>query len=101
LASADSRGTLKLWDVPTAKERASIRPPNGSFGSFFLQSLAFAPDGKTVVATMMVGGPPKPGPVLKEWNATDGKPLRTYRGTGNGFPMVLSGDGTIVGGRGA
>jgi WD40 repeat protein len=97
LASADSRGTLKLWVVPTVKERASIRPPDGTFGSFFLQSLAFATHGKTVVATLMVGGPPKPGPVLKEWNATDGKSLSTYRGTGKGFPMVVSGDGTIVG----
>jgi WD40 repeat protein len=96
LASADTRGTLKLWDVPTAKKRADVRNPDGSFGSFFLQSLAFTADSKTVVATMMLG-PPRPGPVVKEWNAADGKERSTYPGTAKGFPIVLSGDATMVG----
>jgi RNA polymerase sigma factor (sigma-70 family) len=96
MASADSRGTLKLWDVAAAKERATIRNAGSIFGTFFLQSLAFTADGKAVVATMMLGAP-EPGPVLREWNVADGKERTTYRGTAKGFPIALSGDATVVG----
>jgi RNA polymerase sigma factor (sigma-70 family) len=90
LASADSRGTVKLWDVANAKERSTI--PNPAH-SFFLQSLVVASDGQTVIATLMG----KEGLDLKEWEVAGGKERTTYRGNAkNGFPLGLSGDGTIV-----
>jgi RNA polymerase sigma factor (sigma-70 family) len=103
LASADSRGTLKLWDVATAKERASFSNKDSTFRSFFLQSLAFASDSKTVVATMSLVNPDQRSDtvVLKEWNLADGKEGTIYQAAAKdspkGFPLVVSGDASIVG----
>jgi WD40 repeat protein len=50
LASADSKGTVKLWNVADAKERITIPNPGQTF---FLQSLVATPNGRTVVGTPM------------------------------------------------
>jgi uncharacterized protein (TIGR03067 family) len=101
LASGDSRGTLKLWDVGTAKERASIRPPDDTPGSFWFQSFAFPADSKTVIGTMMLAWPreERSALVLKEWDAADGKERTIYRpkAKDSPVPLAISGDATIVG----
>jgi WD40 repeat protein len=89
LASADTKGTVMLWDVATAKERVTIPNPGHSF---FLQSLVVTPYGKTVIATLMG----KDDLELKEWDVAGGKERATYPGKLNGFPVGLSGDGTVV-----
>src|SRR5262249_52172521 len=71
LASADTRGTVKLWDVARALERASIANPGHSF---LLQSLVVASDGKRVIATLMGAH----GPDLKAWDVATGKERVTY-----------------------
>jgi WD40 repeat protein len=48
LASANSDGTVKLWDVTTAKEKASLGQPVDFFPLF--SCVAFTPDGKTLAA---------------------------------------------------
>jgi RNA polymerase sigma factor (sigma-70 family) len=101
LASADSRGTLKLWDAGTAKERASIRPPDDAHGSFWFQSFAFTADSKSVVATMMLGWPreERSALVLKVWDTANGKEQTIYqpKAKDSPVPVVVSGDATIVG----
>jgi hypothetical protein len=90
LVSADSKGTVKLWDVAGTKERITIPNPDHTF---FLQSLVVTSDGKTVVATLMG----QDGQNLKEWDVASGKERATYRGTpDNGFPLGFSGDGSVV-----
>jgi RNA polymerase sigma factor (sigma-70 family) len=103
LASGDSRGTLKLWDTATNKERATVPPPAEAHGSFWFQSFAFPADSKTVVGTMMLYWPreERSALVLKEWDAADGKERATYPAKAKAdvkdSPMVVSGDGSIVG----
>jgi hypothetical protein len=107
LATADSRGTLKLWDVATAKERATFPNRDSTFATFFLQPLAFTSDSQTAVATIMLADPDREGSAvaLKEWNIADGKERTIYKAIYEAkdknslkpTPMVISGDATIVG----
>jgi RNA polymerase sigma factor (sigma-70 family) len=101
LASADSRGTLKLWDVATARERTSIANPESSF---LRQSLAFTRDGKTLVTTMLTHGEGWDGLAVKLWEAATGKERSTFwnplpegdRVYTGGDAVALSADGKTV-----
>jgi RNA polymerase sigma factor (sigma-70 family) len=76
LASTDAKGTLKLWDAATGKERFSIRHPDGSF---FLQPLAFTADGKQLLAMMRLNTGEGDGAIIvKAWEVDSGKELATY-----------------------
>jgi WD40 repeat protein len=100
LASADSRGTLKLWDVTCARERADLRNTGGTFRSFLLQTLTFTSNSQCLVATMMLADlkRERSGVVLKEWDVASGKERSTYGGTpAKGFPLILSPDAAFVG----
>jgi WD40 repeat protein len=89
LASADSRGTLKLWEVASGRERSTIRNANSTF---FLQSMAVTADGDTLLATMMGQGG---GPVLKLWQIATGKEQATFP-SGDGGVTALSADAKTV-----
>ena len=50
LATADSRGLLKLWDTTTAEVTVLDRQPPGKTPAGEVQSIAFSPDGKMLAA---------------------------------------------------
>jgi WD40 repeat protein len=43
--SGGDDGTLRLWDLRTCEERATLRAPEGT-----VRALAISPDGRTVVS---------------------------------------------------
>jgi WD40 repeat protein len=94
LASGDLNGTVKLWDLPTDKERAAFRAYRNP-----VQSLAFSPDGKTLAS----GGGVSDGrgnwvaSEVKLWSATTGKELATLTGHPSEVQtVVFSPDGKIL-----
>jgi WD40 repeat protein len=54
LASGSNDGTLKLWDVAKAKERATLRPQS-DLKENRVHSVVFMPDGKTLALGIMDG----------------------------------------------
>ncbi len=90
LASADSRGTLKLWDEATAKERVNVQNPKSSF---FLQQCAFTADGKALVSTMMSADVEEGMVLIKEWEVTSGRERATFWPSSGGGFLAVSGDG--------
>src|SRR5438132_8870524 len=49
LASGSADDTIKLWDVTTGKEKATLK---GGLGLGIVASVAFSPDGKTLAASV-------------------------------------------------
>jgi WD40 repeat protein len=54
LASGSNDGAVKLWDVATGRERATLLNPffagRPEKGRFRVESLAFTPDGRTLAS---------------------------------------------------
>ncbi|MFO0905980.1 MAG: WD40 repeat domain-containing protein [Pirellulales bacterium] len=76
LASASYDGTLKLWDMTTGREAATLGEYKGCLGY-----VAFSPDGKTL-ATGAIGSPigyPDLG-YVKLWDVATGKVRATVAG---------------------
>jgi WD40 repeat protein len=75
LASASYDGTLKLWDMTTGKERATLGEYKGCLGY-----VAFSPDGKTLASGAI--GSPGFFPDLKQvklWDVATGKVRTTLK----------------------
>jgi WD40 repeat protein len=88
-AAVTSPGDLvQLWDVATGKE---LHARGGHRGR--VTSLAFLPDGKSLVAASLDG-------TIRQWDLTDGKELRSFRtSSGDTDHVACSADGKIVAGR--
>jgi hypothetical protein len=69
LASGSRDGTLKLWEMITAKERATLQGHTYPLGS-----VAFSPDGRTLV---LGGGDDK---TIALWDVATGKNTATLKG---------------------
>jgi WD40 repeat protein len=64
-------GTLCQWDVATGHKARRLQPADDGF--VMIQSVAVAPDGKTLVSAGLSGA-------IHFWDATTGKEVRTLRG---------------------
>lgn len=85
------RRIVRLWDVATGKETASLEAGNDELGW-----LAFRPDGKALAAAVH-GGP------IKLWDVATGKTLATLNGgatggvrSGPGLGLAFSPDGKTL-----
>jgi WD40 repeat protein/predicted Ser/Thr protein kinase len=106
LATAGGDGTVKLWD--TASRRAWAGPPDGSGRGrkrvpltgpgYYLWSVQFAPDGKTLAAAAGSGGIPGTGGKVRIWDAATGRVQATLANpTGGAFRSVaFSPDGRAL-----
>jgi WD40 repeat protein len=84
LATASEDRTVKLWEVPTRKERASLRGQTRAF------AVSFSPDGKAVAAGFEGGE-------VVVWDAETGQELATLRGhTGRVCLVAFSPDGKTL-----
>jgi WD40 repeat protein len=68
-STSGDKTTIKLWDVATGKERATIKVPG------YLYCLAYSPDGK-MLASGGSGLPPR----IMLWDVTTGKEQATLKG---------------------
>jgi RNA polymerase sigma factor (sigma-70 family) len=92
LVGAD-RGTLRLWETATAKERVPVRGGNRQIVS----AVAFAPDGNTVISSGWDGS-------VREWDPATGSERRQLVPPGEhagdrqhvGFTAAVSADGKSV-----
>src|SRR5262245_53162176 len=93
LASASYDGTLKLWDVTTAKERTTLQGHTGCVGT-----VAFNPDGKTLASAIM--GSPIADPdnnTIKLWDVTTSKERAILQGhEGMVYSVAFSPDGKTL-----
>src|SRR5207253_7598960 len=96
-------GTIKVWDVATAKERASI--PNGMATVLQFLDLAFSADGKTLISAMLSLGETdkEEGIAVQHWDLATGKARATYWAPGHFYSAnsgvyftALSADGRPV-----
>jgi WD40 repeat protein len=87
LLAVQSYPRLAFWDLPEQKHRADL----GSTGSFYLQSLAIAPDGRTA-ATMQWPH------MLKVWSLETFQELAHLPSAGSGYLRCLTyaGDGKTL-----
>src|SRR5207302_942420 len=101
LASGGPDTTVRLWDVSTGKERATLQGHRGA-----VSSVVYAPDGKTLASASgdLTAWTSTPGEV-KLWDATTGKERASLEGHKGGIGCVTfapdsktlataSGDGT-------
>jgi WD40 repeat protein len=85
LASGSWDHTIKLWDVQTGKEQATLKGHNSAVGA-----VAYSPDGKTLAS----GSGDK---TIKLWDAQTGKEQATLeRHTGGVIAVVYSPDGKTL-----
>ncbi len=92
IATAGRSNEIKLWSTDESRELAALIGGNTS-----IQSLAFTPDGKHLVAaTMSVEQPQIPGEVTV-WNMETRKPVKTYTGHRLGiWKVAVSPDGQKI-----
>ena len=69
LASASEDGAVKLWDVPTGRERATLNANAG-----LVSSVAFTPDGKTLASASEDGA-------VRLWDLATRQETRHSQGT--------------------
>lgn len=90
LASGSWDKTARIWEVASGKELVKIT------GKQRVRSVAFGPEGKTLVTGSEDGNFEAPGEV-KLWDAASGKELRAFKGLRWGAHAVaVSPDGKLV-----
>jgi WD40 repeat protein len=89
LASGSSDGTIKLWDVPSGKERSTIRVIKDA-----IHGVAFSPEGKTLASAN------KDSAAVMLWDVATGKELATLKSRSRHTLSVAFSpvDGTLVAG---
>jgi WD40 repeat protein len=88
LASGDSSGVVKIWDVASGRERASLPAcPRGTA----IVSLALSPDGTRLATTGLFES------VVRLWDATSGRPCGTVPGSQSAVNgLAFSPDGRLL-----
>jgi WD40 repeat protein len=76
LASADSQGTVKIWDVVARKKLHDLSFKIGMSALAWRSALAWSPDGKRLAAAW-AGAVPFKGGTVQIWDAETGKSLLT------------------------
>jgi WD40 repeat protein len=88
LVSGDSAGIVKLWDVATGQERASLRVCEPGAG---LAAIAISPDGALFVTAGFLDRS------VRFWDAASGEPRGELPRTGSGTTgLAFSPDGTTL-----
>jgi WD40 repeat protein len=83
LASGSSDATIKLWDVATGKEQATLKGHKAG-----VICVAFSPDGKTLAS-----GSNRDDTTIKLWDVATGKEQATLKGHKTGSGVTFSPDG--------
>jgi WD40 repeat protein len=84
LASASGDKAVKLWDLATNKERATLKGHTES-----VMSVAFSPDGKTLASASR-------DKTVKFWDVATGKERATLRETEAVWFVAFSPDGRML-----
>jgi WD40 repeat protein len=84
LASAGEDGTVRLWDIAAARERAVLTGHRGD-----IRALAFNP----VSGVLVSGGEDR---TLRFWNAQEAQPLEEIDAHGEVESLAISPDGTTL-----
>ncbi len=88
LASGDSAGVVKVWDVADGRERASWQ---ASRTGTAIVAMALSPDGTRLATAGAVDS------VVRFWDATSGRPCGTVAGTGSSVNgLAFSPDGMLL-----
>jgi WD40 repeat protein len=86
---------VKLWDLATGKERATLKGPTGAYNS-----LAFSPDGKILAVAGDRDENDQQDKVVRLWDPATGKQIDTLEAhekrAGWGISLGFSRDGTLV-----
>src|SRR5207245_3592078 len=84
LASGDNEGAVKLWDIATKQELATLKGHKQATGS-----VAFSPDGNTLASAG--------GKVVKLWNITTKQEVASLKLKEHGFDsLAFSPDGNAL-----
>jgi WD40 repeat protein len=95
LASADTRGLLKLWSVANGTERAALRPLGRSqrVEPSTILAVAFSPSGEWLAASLHLAG----GPNVQIWNVRTLEVRAAFEGHRSGVQsIVFSPDGSLM-----
>ena len=85
-AIGSSEPAVQLWNVRTGEQILAVKGLKYQAGS-----IAFAPDGSTIVGAARYGGP------IWMWNTSNGKHMRTFYGQTNVVEdMAFSSDGRLL-----
>ncbi|WP_349345377.1 WD40 repeat domain-containing protein [Streptomyces rapamycinicus] len=85
LATGNSEGRVRLWDVAGRKPRTTFTGPDSGFQT---REVTFSPDGKTLAATNMTGW-------LAMWDVAKHRQIRLLDGVNGGERVAFSPDGKL------
>ncbi|MGW7695090.1 protein kinase domain-containing protein [Streptomyces asiaticus] len=89
IATGNSEGKVRLWDVAGRKPRATFTQYDGADNEGFpTREVTFSPDGKTLAATNMTGW-------LTMWDVAKHRQIRFLQGVDSGEKVAFSPDGKL------
>ncbi len=95
LASAGLDGHVKLWQMPEAKERGTLKAETQAEGVIAVHAIAFSPDGQLLASGGSDG-------LIRLWDPVAGKQVRSLEGhKGQIFCLAFSRDGRRLASGGA